>query len=81
VRRLNLFVMSTQQSGRSANFQHMLDEQSQHLGHIVDEVRAGGPRSVEASAEAEQTWVTTILKYAAPRRGSQIPQDAARDRQ
>ena len=28
----NLFVMGTQQSGQSPNFQHMLDEQSIHIG-------------------------------------------------
>jgi cyclohexanone monooxygenase len=64
----NLFVMTTQQSGQSANFQHMLDEQSQHLAHILGEVRARGARTLEASAEAEQDWVATILKYAAARR-------------
>ena len=64
----NLFVMTTQQSGQSANFQHMLDEQSRHLAHILGEVKAQGLRSVEAGAEAEAAWVATILKYAQTRR-------------
>ena len=31
----NLFVVSTGQSGFSANFPHMLNEQAQHLAYIV----------------------------------------------
>jgi cyclohexanone monooxygenase len=64
----NLFVMTTQQSGQSANFQHMLDEQSRHIAHIMGEVQARGLRTLEASAEAEADWVATILKYARGRR-------------
>ena len=64
----NLFVMTTQQSGQSANFQHMLDEQSKHMAHVLGEVRARGLRTLEASQDAEQAWVGTILKYAKTRR-------------
>ncbi len=64
----NLFVMTTQQSGQSANFQHMLDEQSHHIAHILGQVKARGLRTLEASADAEAAWVATILKYAASRR-------------
>jgi cyclohexanone monooxygenase len=64
----NLFVMTTQQSGQSANFQHMLDEQSRHIGHIMGEVKTRGLRTLEASAQAEADWVATILKYAKSRR-------------
>ncbi len=64
----NLFVMTTQQSGQSANFQHMLDEQSKHMAHVLGEVRARGLRTLEASLDAEQAWVGTILKYAKTRR-------------
>jgi len=58
----NLFVMGTQQSGQSPNFQHMLDEQSRHIGHIMAQVKAQGVRTLEASAEAEADWVATIVK-------------------
>ena len=64
----NLFVMTTQQSGQSANFQHMLDEQSRHLAHILGEVKARGLRTLEATAQAEGDWVDTIVKYARSRR-------------
>ena len=63
----NLFVMTTQQSGQSANFQHMLDEQSRHIGHILGEVKARGVRTLEASADAEAQWVNTIVKLARTR--------------
>jgi cyclohexanone monooxygenase len=63
----NLFVMTTQQSGQSANFQHMLDEQSRHIGHILGEVKARGVRTLEASADAEGKWVDTIVKLARTR--------------
>ena len=64
----NLFVMTTQQSGQSANFQHMLDEQSRHLAHILGEVKTRGLRTLEATAQAEGDWVDTIVKYARSRR-------------
>ena len=63
----NLFVMTTQQSGQSANFQHMLDEQSRHIAHIMGVVKARGIGRIEASAQAEAEWVETILKYARAR--------------
>lgn len=60
----NLFMMTTQQSGQSANFQHMLDEQSRHIGHILGEVRRRDIGIVEAGEQAEADWVRTILRYA-----------------
>ena len=64
----NLFVMTTQQSGQSANFQHMLDEQSRHLAWVMGQVWARKARTVEAQAQAEADWVETIVKLAQTRR-------------
>ncbi|MDT7838644.1 flavin-containing monooxygenase [Aquabacterium sp. OR-4] len=64
----NLFITGTQQSGQSANFQHMLDEQSRHIAHVLGEVRARGLATLEADAEAEARWTATIVKYARARR-------------
>lgn len=64
----NLFVMTTQQSGQSANFQHMLDEQSRHIAYVMTEVRKRRVRTVEADAQAEAEWVDTIVKLARTRR-------------
>jgi cyclohexanone monooxygenase len=60
----NMFVMTTQQSGQSANFQHMLDVQSRHLAYVMSEMKARGADTVEPSEQAENAWVDTILKYA-----------------
>ncbi|HQD84537.1 MAG TPA: hypothetical protein PK929_15900, partial [Quisquiliibacterium sp.] len=59
--------MTTQQSGQSANFQHMLDEQSRHLAYLFGEIRARKVRTVEPSAAAEADWVDTIVKLARAR--------------
>ena len=63
----NLFVMGTQQSGQSPNFQHMLDEQSIHIGYVMGQVRQRGIRTVETSAQAEAAWVATIVQLASAR--------------
>jgi cyclohexanone monooxygenase len=63
----NLFVMTTQQSGQSANFQHMLDEQSVHLAYVMKQVWSRNLRTVEASRQAEADWVATIVKLAKTR--------------
>ena len=63
----NLFVMTTQQSGQSANFQHMLDEQSHHIAYVLKQATARGARTIEASAQAEAEWVDTIVKLARTR--------------
>ncbi len=57
----NMFVMTTQQSGQSANFQHMLDEQSHHIAYVLKAVKERGVRTVEASEQAEADWVQTIV--------------------
>jgi cyclohexanone monooxygenase len=64
----NLFVMTTQQSGQSANFQHMLDEQSRHLAYVMGQVWSRGACVVETSKQAEDDWVATIVKLAHTRR-------------
>ncbi|MBI1197147.1 MAG: NAD(P)-binding protein [Phenylobacterium sp.] len=60
----NCFVVSVGQSGFSANFPHMLNEQAKHLGYIVRNALDRQARTVEASAEAESAWVDTICKLA-----------------
>ena len=63
----NMFVMSTQQSGQSANFQHMLDEQSRHIAYVVGAARDRGASRVEACADAEAAWVENIVRMARSR--------------
>jgi cyclohexanone monooxygenase len=63
----NLFVVSTGQSGFSANFPHMLNEQARHLAYIVRHAVDRQVRTLEASAEAEEAWVDTIVKLSVMR--------------
>jgi cyclohexanone monooxygenase len=63
----NCFILTTLQSGQSANFQHMLDEQSKHAAYIIGEAKARGLRTLEPSAEAEAAWVDTIVKLSVAR--------------
>ena len=64
----NCFILSTMQSGQSANFQHMLDEKARHLAFVISEARARGIKTLEPTAEAEKEWVDTIVKLAIGRR-------------
>ncbi|MBN9571058.1 MAG: monooxygenase, partial [Alphaproteobacteria bacterium] len=48
----NVFIMSNAQSGFTANFPHMLDEQSRHLAYIVRHAASHQIRVVEAAQEA-----------------------------
>jgi hypothetical protein len=52
------------QSGFSVNFPHMLDEQAKHLAYLLGRVEAEGVTRVEASQEAEDAWVQTIIDMA-----------------
>ncbi len=60
----NCFIVSVVQSGFSANFPHMLDEQSKHLAYVLDQVQRSGVTLVEATQEAEDAWVQTIVDMA-----------------
>ena len=63
----NMYFMTTQQSGQSANFQHMLDEQSHHIAYVLSQARTRGARTIEAGAQAEGAWVDTIVQLARTR--------------
>jgi cation diffusion facilitator CzcD-associated flavoprotein CzcO len=63
----NLFVVSTGQSGFSANFPHMLNEQSQHLAYIIRHAVDRQVRTLEASADAESAWIDTVVKLSVMR--------------
>ncbi|MEN9316746.1 MAG: hypothetical protein RIS35_3139 [Pseudomonadota bacterium] len=63
----NMYFMTTQQSGQSANFQHMLDEQSHHIAYVLGKAAERGARTIEASADAEARWVETIVQLARTR--------------
>jgi len=60
----NCFIVSNVQSGFSANFPHMINEQSKHIAYLVTSAQERQARTVEPSKEAEQAWVDTIVKLA-----------------
>ena len=60
----NCFIMGNQQTGFTANYPHMLDEQSHHLTYIIQQVLARGARTVEVSVAGEEEWVQTIIQLA-----------------
>jgi len=60
----NCFIISNSQSGFTANFPHMLNEQSKHLSYIIKECTDRQVRVVEAAKDAEDAWVQTIISSA-----------------
>jgi cyclohexanone monooxygenase len=60
----NLFVVSVIQSGFSANFPHMLNEQSRHIAYIIRHALDRQARTVEATPEATAEWTKTIEELA-----------------
>jgi cyclohexanone monooxygenase len=63
----NCFIVSNTQSGFTVNFPHMLNEQARHLAYIVSDALATQTRAVEATKEAEEAWVKTIIALAVQR--------------
>jgi cyclohexanone monooxygenase len=60
----NCFVISNTQSGFSANFPHMMNEQAKHIGYILGRCQKEGIAAVEASKDAEDAWIATIEQLA-----------------
>ncbi len=63
----NCFIVSNSQSGFTANFPHMLNEQSKHIAYLVAECQARQAKTIEPSAEAEEAWVEEIIASAVMR--------------
>jgi cyclohexanone monooxygenase len=60
----NSFFFGPAQSGFTATYTYSLDEQSVHLAHILATAKEKGATRIEASAEAEEKWVQTIIDKA-----------------
>jgi cyclohexanone monooxygenase len=63
----NCFIVSNVQSGFSANFPHMINEQAKHIAYIVRNAGERQARVVEPAQEAEEAWVDTIVKLSVMR--------------
>ena len=60
----NCFILGNAQTGFTANFPHMLDEQCSHIAYIVDHARQHQLSRIEVSEAAEAEWVQTIIDKA-----------------
>ncbi|QUD90682.1 NAD(P)/FAD-dependent oxidoreductase [Phenylobacterium montanum] len=60
----NCFIVSNAQSGFTANYPHMLNEQARHIAHVVGAAKARQATLVEVSEAAEAEWVQVILDSA-----------------
>ncbi len=60
----NCFIMSPIQAGFTANFPHLMSEQSKHIAYVVKQAIEAGHRTVEPSQEAEDGWVSTVVALA-----------------
>ncbi len=60
----NAFIIGNTQSGFTANFPHMIDEQSRHLAYILAQAGERQATLIEAAPEAEAEWVQAILNTA-----------------
>ncbi|MEW5687732.1 MAG: NAD(P)/FAD-dependent oxidoreductase [Pseudomonadota bacterium] len=63
----NCFIVSNVQSGFSANFPHMINEQSKHIAYVIKNAGERQARVVEPSADAESAWVDTIVNLSVMR--------------
>jgi cation diffusion facilitator CzcD-associated flavoprotein CzcO len=60
----NCFHMGITQNALTANFPHMLEEQSRHITELIQHAKAQEARCIEATPEAEADWVATIKEKA-----------------
>ncbi|HKF28663.1 MAG TPA: NAD(P)/FAD-dependent oxidoreductase, partial [Candidatus Binataceae bacterium] len=56
----NCFHMGITQNALTANFPHMLDEQSRHIAQLIQHAKQNEARCIEPTPEAEAEWVATI---------------------
>src|SRR5580658_907466 len=60
----NCFHMGFTQNALTANFPHMLEEQSRHITQMIRHTKANEARCLEPSAEAEEQWCKTVKEKA-----------------
>jgi cyclohexanone monooxygenase len=63
----NCFIMSNSQSGFTANYPHLLDQQAQHIAYILKTAGEKSLRRVEVSEKGEDAWVQHCLQQATTR--------------
>jgi len=63
----NCFIMNNTQSGFTASYPHMLDEQAKHIAYIIKTARERKAYRVEATADGEARWVQRCIEKARAR--------------
>ena len=61
----NCFVMHMLQAAFTANFPHLLEEQTTHIAYIVGHALEVGATKVEVTREAEEAWAKLIIEKGA----------------
>lgn len=61
----NCFFLGMTQGGYTANYTHMVYEQSAHVAYIIGEAGKQNMQAVEVTQEGEDRWVDTINSFAA----------------
>jgi cyclohexanone monooxygenase len=56
----NCFHMGLTQTGLTANFTYMLDNQAKHVSQLITLVNKRGAKSIEPTPEAEAEWVKLV---------------------
>jgi cation diffusion facilitator CzcD-associated flavoprotein CzcO len=60
----NMFVLGHTQGGFTVNYPHLLSEASRHVSHIVRQAIDEGWAEIEATAEAERSWLQELSESA-----------------
>ncbi|WKT49453.1 FAD/NAD(P)-binding domain superfamily [Fusarium oxysporum f. sp. vasinfectum] len=60
---------SITQSALAPNFQHLLNEQAEHIAFFTAETLRRGATTVETSQESEDEWIRTIIRLGRIREG------------
>ncbi len=60
----NCYFMGVTQGGFTANFPHLLNEQSVHIAYMISHGMNNNVHCMEATEEAEDQWVDTIKQMA-----------------
>jgi cyclohexanone monooxygenase len=60
----NMFVLGHTQGGFTVNYPHLLDEASRHACFVLRQALDNGWSEVEATADAETQWLTTLAESA-----------------
>ena len=57
----NAFIIGLSQVGTGANIPHVLDVQSRHVSHIIEQARNHGAKVLDVAESAEEEWVKTVV--------------------